>query len=36
VMALAPLVAMLVYLVLVRLPKRRKRLQTESVAAVAD
>jgi hypothetical protein len=36
VMALAPLVAMLVYLVLVRLPKRRKRRQTESVAAVAD
>jgi uncharacterized membrane protein len=35
-MAFAPLVAMLVYLVLVRLPKRRKRTQATPIAATAD
>ena len=35
-MALAPLVAMLVYLVVVRLPKRRKQRRTEPAAATAD
>jgi hypothetical protein len=35
VMALAPLVAMLVYLVVVRLPKRKRR-QVETVPATAD
>jgi hypothetical protein len=35
-LALAPLVAMLIYLVLVRLPKRRERAQAGTIAAAAD
>jgi uncharacterized membrane protein len=36
VLALAPLVAMLIYLVLVRLPKRRKPAKAEDLGAIAD